>query len=156
MAAQPAQTYALPDFDREAVEALAALRAAQERAARAMAVVTAAAVVDILNDGDREAPFDAAHLEVIEAADGSLHASGTYWTAAGEEKAFAEKVGDHAAHWSVHEMNEWVEYLDYGNQHVWKSLVQEAGTLGGRKVFRFDLAKAAALPLGPAPASPQA
>ncbi|MET9935450.1 MULTISPECIES: hypothetical protein [unclassified Streptomyces] len=151
MTAQPAQTYSLPDFHAEATDAVAALQAAQERVARVMAVVTAAAVVDILTNWDREAPFDAAHLELIESADGSLHASGTYWTTTGDEKTFAGELDDHTAYWARHEMNEWVEYLDGENRHVWEPLVQEAGTLGGRKVFRFDLAKAAALPIGPAP-----
>ncbi|MGA5497733.1 hypothetical protein ACPCSP_25555 [Streptomyces cinereoruber] len=144
MTAQPRQTYPVPDLGGQAHEALEALRLAQERIGRVMAAVTAVAVVDVLTDHHREAEFDAAHAELIEAADGSLHATGRYWTAAGEEKALAEAHGDR---WVVHEMNEWVPYMDYDNEHVWKPLVEPLEDRNGQRVYRLDLRKAAALPL---------
>ncbi|MEU6928974.1 hypothetical protein AB0A05_07400 [Streptomyces sp. NPDC046374] len=154
MTVKPGQTYSLPDIGGAAHEAIDALHAARERVGRVMAVVTALAVVDILNDHDHEAPFDAAHAEVIEADDGSLHATGRYWTAAGEERTFAEAVGERTAHWGVFEMNEWTPYLCDENESVWKPLVEELAPRRGQRVYRLDLAKAVALPVGSDPEAP--
>ncbi|MFD4320564.1 hypothetical protein [Streptomyces sp. NPDC058548] len=147
MTAQPRQTYPLPDIGNAAHEALAALHKERDRVGRVMAVVTASAVVDILTDHDRAAPFDAAHAELIEAEDGSLHATGRYWTADGQERTFADSVGERDANWGVYGMNEWTPYLDYDNDRVWKPLVDELPPRNGQKVYRLDLAKAAALPV---------
>ncbi|MFC7791378.1 hypothetical protein [Streptomyces cinereoruber] len=147
MTTQPRQTYPVPDIDGPAHEALEALRLAQDRIGRVMAAVTAVAVVDILTDHNRDAPFDAAHAELIEATDGSLRATGRYWTASGEEKTFAETVGDYSAYSAVHDANEWVEYMGYDNEHVWKPLVERLENRGGQRIYRLDLRKAAALPL---------
>ncbi|MGA5643373.1 hypothetical protein ACPCTN_32105 [Streptomyces cinereoruber] len=146
MTAQPRQTYPLPDIGGVAHEALDALHKAHDRVGRVMAVVTALAVADILTDNDHDAPFDAAHAELIEAVDGSLHATGRYWTASGEGRTFADVVGGHAHNWGVFGMNEWTPYLGYENEDVWKPLVDELPPRNGRKVYRIDLAKAAALP----------
>ncbi|THA54255.1 hypothetical protein [Streptomyces sp. A1136] len=142
--------YPLPDgreISTAAHDALNAHFAAVERLGRVMAVVTAAAVRDILTDNDHDAPFDAAHAELIEAADGSLHGTGRYWTADGTETSFTEAIGEQAAGMGVFGMNEWTPYLGYENEKVWKPLVEELPPRGGQQVYRLDLAKAAALPL---------
>ncbi|MEU2487069.1 hypothetical protein ABZ593_20980 [Streptomyces sp. NPDC012617] len=128
-------------------EALNAHTAAVARLGRVMAVVTAAAVRDILTDTDHDAPFDAAHAELVAAPDGSLHGTGRYWTADGTETSFTEAVGEHEAAMGVFGMNEWTPFLGYDNQKVWKPLVEELPARDGQKAYRFDLAKAAALPL---------
>ncbi|MFD4315019.1 hypothetical protein [Streptomyces sp. NPDC058548] len=117
------------------------------RLGRVMAVVTAAAVRDILTDHDHAAPFDAAHAELIEAEDGSLHATGRYWTKDGTETSFNEAIGERAGEMGVFGMNEWTPYMGYENQAVWKPLVTALPSRHGQTVYRFDLAKAAALPL---------
>ncbi|MFJ7586983.1 hypothetical protein ACIQZO_06230 [Streptomyces sp. NPDC097617] len=142
--------YPLPDgraISMAAHEALAAHFQAGARLGRVMAVVTAAAVRDILTDHDHEAPFDAAHTELVEAADGALYGTGRYWTADGTETSFTEAVGEHEAAMGVYGMNEWTPYLDHGNRDVWKPLVTELPARNGQPAYRLDLAKAAALPL---------
>ncbi|MFF0395177.1 hypothetical protein ACFYSJ_05225 [Streptomyces sp. NPDC005248] len=141
--------YQLPDGQKigtAADEALQDLSKAQERVGRVMALVTAAAVRDILTDNNHDAPFDATHAELIEAPDGSLHATGRYWTADGTETSFTatlrRSTGD-----EVFDMNEWVPYLDSDNERVWKPLVEEMPAKDGQRVYRIDLTKAAALPL---------
>lgn len=144
------KAYPLPDGDKistAAHEALDAHFAAVARLGRVMAVVTAAAVRDILTDSDHDAPFDAAHAELVEAADGSLHATGRYWKTDGTEASFTEAIGEQAAGMGVFGMNEWTPYLGYENQDVWKPLVTELPARNGQPAYRFDLAKAAALPL---------
>ncbi|MEV8590917.1 hypothetical protein AB0424_28655 [Streptomyces sp. NPDC051180] len=147
MAAQLRRTYTLPDIGNAAHEALEALHKAHDRVGRVMAVVTAMAVVDILTDHDDAAPFDAAHAELIEAEDGSLHATGRYWTAAGEERTFTDAVGEDRGHWGVFGMNEWTPNLGYENEGVWKPLVDPLAPRNGQKVYRIDLAKAVTLPV---------
>ncbi|MDH6189154.1 hypothetical protein M2168_002186 [Streptomyces sp. CZ24] len=142
--------YPLPDdqaLGKAAHEALNAHWAAAARLGRVMAVVTAAAVRDILTDHDHDAPFDATHAELVEAADGSLHGTGRYWTADGTETSFTEAIGQHEAATGVHGMNEWAPYLGDTNRAVWSPLVEEMPDRDGQQVFRLDLAKAAALPL---------
>ncbi|GAA2948426.1 hypothetical protein ACFPN0_15125 [Kitasatospora cinereorecta] len=142
--------YPLPDgqaISTAAHEALNAHFAAVARLGRVMAVVTAAAVRDILTDNDHDAPFDAAHAELVEAADGSLHGTGRYWTADGTETSFTEAIGEHEAAMGVFGMNEWTPYLGYENQDVWKPLVTKLPDRNGQPAYRLDLAKAAALPL---------
>ncbi|WP_434593308.1 hypothetical protein [Streptomyces sp. A5-4] len=142
--------YPLPDgrtISTAAHEALNAHFAAVTRLGRVMAVVTAAAVRDVLTDNDHEAGFDAAHAELVEAVDGSLHATGRYWTADGTETSFTEAIGEADAGMGVFGMNEWVPYLGYENSDVWKPLVTTLPDRDGQPAYRFDLAKAAALPL---------
>lgn len=141
--------YPLPDGQKigtAAHEALQGLFKAQERVGRVMALVTAAAVRDILTANDHDAPFDATHAELTETADGSLYATGRYWTADGTQTSFTAALGTYAGD-EVFEMNEWVPYLDCDNERVWKPLVEEVPARDGQKIYRFDLLKAAALPL---------
>ncbi|WP_327123680.1 hypothetical protein [Streptomyces sp. NBC_01727] len=44
-------------------------------------------------------------------------------------------------------MNEWVPYLHYANERVWRPLVTKLPERDGQTVYRIDLAKAAGLPL---------
>lgn len=145
-----APAYPLPDgraISKAADEALTAHAAAVTRLGRVMAVVTAAAVRDILTGCDHDAPFDAAYAELIEAADGSLLGTGRYWTADGMQTSFTEAIGEFDAGMGVHGMNEWTPYLDDTNREVWGPLVEEMPDRDGRAVYRIDLARAAALPL---------
>ena len=142
--------YPLPDgqaISKAAEAALNAYFAAVARLGRVMAVVTAAAVRDILTNCDHDAPFDAAYAELVEAEGSSLHATGRYWTADGTETSFTEAIGEVDAGSSVFDMNEWTPYLNDGNREVWGPLVEEMADRDGRPVYRIDLAKAAALPL---------
>lgn len=113
--------YSLPDGQKISIaahEALQDLFKAHGRVGRVMALVTAAAVRDILTDCDHDAPFDAVHAELIEAADGSLHGTGRYWTADGTETSFTEAIGETDAGMGVFGMNEWTPYLGYENEAV--------------------------------------
>ncbi|GGZ23473.1 hypothetical protein GCM10010387_15820 [Streptomyces inusitatus] len=142
--------YPLPDSGTLSVAAQTALNASHQaayRLGRVMAVVAAAAVRDILTGHDHEAAFDAAGVELTETADGSLQATGWYWTAAGEQHTFAEAIGEREASWSVSGMNEWTSYLDDSNRDVWHPLCTEALDRDGCPAYRLDLAKAAALPI---------
>ncbi|WP_326814019.1 hypothetical protein [Streptomyces sp. NBC_01763] len=145
-----APAYQLPDsraLSTAAHEAMNAYHAAAERLGRVMAVVTAAAVRDIMTGNDSaDVPFDATHAELMEAADGSLHATGRYWTADGTETSFTATLGTYAGD-EIFDMNEWVPYLNHDNERVWKPLVTKLPERDGRAVYRIDLAKAAGLPL---------
>lgn len=93
--------YQLPDsgtLGAAALESLNAVEKANDRLGRVMAVVTAAAMRDILTDFDHSAPFDAARVQLTEGEDGSLFPTGRYWTAAGEERMFADADGLGAIH----------------------------------------------------------
>ncbi|WP_433916974.1 hypothetical protein [Streptomyces sp. NBC_01744] len=148
--APQALAYQLPDgrtLSTAAHEAMNAYHAATERLGRVMAVVTAAAVRDILTGNDTAGvPFDATHAELMEAADGLLHATGRYWTADGTETSFTATLGTYAGG-EVFDMNEWVPYLNYDNERAWKPLVTKLPERDGQAVYRIDLAKAAGLPL---------
>ena len=135
--------------------ALNAAHAAHEQLGRAMAVVTAAAVRDILTGHEPGAPFDARAVELVEGESGSLFPTGRYWTAAGGERTFTEAVGESDAGNGVHDMSEWTVYLDDSTADVWRPLCVELPDCDGRPAFALDLIRAAALPLDePAPASP--
>ncbi|MEU7156036.1 hypothetical protein AB0A98_06265 [Streptomyces chrestomyceticus] len=121
------------------------LAKALDRFGRAMAVTVAAAVRDILTGFDRAAPFDAAHLELVESTDGSLWATGRYWTTVGEERTFATTPGVHDASKSVDELNEWAPYLDSSTSRVWGPLVSKLPVVEGRTAYRLDLVQAASL-----------
>lgn len=141
--------YQLPDgheLGTAAHEALQNHFNAVERLGRVMAVVTAAAVRDILTDGDPDAPFDATHAELAEGEDGCLYATGRYWKADGTQTSFTATLGASAAD-GVFEMNEWVPYLMDENRKVWCALVEEMPDQDGNPAFRIDLAKAGSLPL---------
>ncbi|MFE0765386.1 hypothetical protein [Streptomyces smyrnaeus] len=145
-----APAYELPDSSALSAAAHAAvneLHAAQERIGRVMAVVTAAAVRDILTGCDPDAPFDAAWVEVTETADGTLFASGAYWTTAGERRTFVGDLGEAEGGNGVFDMNEWTPYLDRTTEDVWKAVSERLEDRDGKRVFRIDLAKAAVLPL---------
>ncbi|WP_439082097.1 hypothetical protein [Streptomyces sp. WL006] len=142
--------YALPDSDAIGAavdDALSALHQAQDRIGRVMAVVTAAAVRDILTGDTPGAPFDATHVELMATEDGSLHATGRYWAADGTEALFTETLGATEGGNAVFDMNEWTPYLDRENEGIWRPLVTVLPERHGRPVYRLDLAKAAALPL---------
>ncbi|MFD6936295.1 hypothetical protein ACFWAP_09105 [Streptomyces goshikiensis] len=126
-------------------DAVASHQAAVYRLARVMAVVTAAAVRDILTNCDHTAPFDAAYAELVQDRTGGLWASGKYWTTAGEERTFSSTPGVERPEDGLYEMNEWVPYLDGSNHSIWRPLVEDLADQGPYKAYRFDLAKAAAL-----------
>ncbi|MER6409228.1 hypothetical protein ABT269_38480 [Streptomyces viridosporus] len=128
--------------------ALDAAQAVYHRLGRAMAVATAAAVRDILTGHEPDAPFDAAGVELVEGEDGALFPTGRYWTLSGEERTFAETVGEGEAGSGIHGMSEWTVYLDDHTQDVWRPLCSRLPGRNGRPVWRLDLLRAAALPLG--------
>lgn len=92
--------------------ALGAATDAHDQLGRAMVVVTAAAVRDILTGHEPDAPFDAAGVELVEAERGPLYPTGRYWTLTGEERTFTEAVGESEAGNGIHDMSEWTAYLD--------------------------------------------
>ncbi|WP_433856683.1 hypothetical protein [Streptomyces kronopolitis] len=144
------RAYPLPDgsaISTAAHKTLGELHAVQQKVGHVMAVVTAAAVRDILTGCDHDAPFDAAWVEVAETPDGTLFASGAYWTTAGERRTFIDDLGEADGGTGVFEMNEWTPYLDDTNREVWEPISERLADRDGCRVFRIDLAKAAALPL---------
>ncbi|WTW95421.1 hypothetical protein OG216_19460 [Streptomycetaceae bacterium NBC_01309] len=150
MTNQQAPAYPLPptrEISAAAHESLDAVRAAADRLGRVMAVVTAAAVRDILTRYTEGAGFDATHIELLEAADGSLFTKGRYWTADGTERTFAATPGVDDPEIAVHDINEWTYHLDERTSPVWLTLVTDLPDRNGFTAYRFDLAKAAALPL---------
>ncbi|MCX5326307.1 hypothetical protein [Streptomyces sp. NBC_00120] len=145
-----ARAYLLPDghaISTAIDSVLAELNAVQQRVGRVMVVVTAAAVRDVLTGCDHDAPFDAAWAEVVEQLDGTLFASGAYWTAAGERRTFVGDFGLTDGSNAVFDMNEWTPYLDGTNRGVWEPISERLADRDGRRVFRIDLAKAAELSL---------
>ncbi|MFE2425005.1 hypothetical protein [Streptomyces hokutonensis] len=118
---------------------------AHEQLGRVMAVVTAAAVRDILTGCKPDAPFDAAAVELVEGEDGSLFPNGRYWTMAGDERTFTETVGLTEAGNGIHEMSGWTAYLDDDTRDVWRPLCGELPDRNGRPAYRVDLVRAAAL-----------
>ncbi|MEU5476838.1 hypothetical protein [Streptomyces mirabilis] len=150
--------YQIPaDLGTIAHAALNAAHAADEQLGRAMAVVTAAAVRDILTGHEPTAPFDASAVELVEGESGSLFPTGRYWTMAGDERTFTEAVGKAEAGNGVHGMSEWTVYLNDNTADVWRPLCSELPDGDGRPAFALDLIRAAALPLNePAHASPAA
>ncbi|WP_327345942.1 hypothetical protein [Streptomyces europaeiscabiei] len=142
--------YQLPDarvLGTAATEALEAARRANERLGRVMAIVTAAAVRDILTGHEAAAPFDAVRAELVEGEDGSLFPTGRYWTAAGDERTFTEAVGASEAGNGIHGMSEWTVHLDDDNRHVWEPLCTELPDRDRRPAWGIDLVRAAALDL---------
>ncbi|WP_331733956.1 hypothetical protein OHU34_46200 (plasmid) [Streptomyces sp. NBC_00080] len=140
--------YLLPDpatISTAAHAAVSASQTASESLGRVMAVVTAAAVRDILTGHDANTRFDAARLELLEGSHGALSATGRYWTVAGEERTFARDVGDTDAGNALHDMNEWVAYLGDSNYHVWRPLCDELPDRDRRPAYALDLVKAAQL-----------
>ncbi|MEU6680861.1 hypothetical protein [Streptomyces sp. NPDC046925] len=138
----PRPAYQLPDTDTLAAavdEALADHDRAAERLGRLMAVVTARAMRDALTDGDPGAPFDATHAELTETETSALFATGRYWSADGAEHMLEANA--------VFDMNEWITYLAEASHTVWSYLVTDLPDRDNRPVYRFDLVKAAALPL---------
>ncbi|MDQ0962002.1 hypothetical protein QFZ66_005880 [Streptomyces sp. B4I13] len=128
---------------------------AHEQLGRVMAVVTAAAVRDILTGCKPDAPFDAAAVELVEDADGSLFPNGRYWTMAGDERTFTETVGLTEAGNGIHDMSGWTAYLNDNTRDVWGPLCTKLTDRDGRPAYALDLAQAATLPLDPpAPATP--
>ncbi|MFF4292117.1 hypothetical protein ACFY0N_00505 [Streptomyces vinaceus] len=148
--APQAPAYQLPtgrQISTAAHDSLAARDAAIDRLGRVMAVVTAAAVRDILTDCDHDAGFDAAHVELTEGASGSLFPTGRYWTTSGQELTFASTPGVERPEDGIYQMSEWTTYLDDSTRDVWWPLVEELADNKGRPAYRFDLAKAAGLSL---------
>ncbi|MFZ3595068.1 hypothetical protein [Streptomyces sp. BH104] len=126
---------------------IAELRHVQHRIGRVMAVVTAAAVRDVLTGRDHDAPFDAAWVELVEHEDRKLFASGAYWTAAGKRRTFLDDFGRADGANAALDLNDWTGDLDDTNREVWEPISERLDDRRGRRVFRMDLAKAAALPL---------
>ncbi|WP_086859756.1 hypothetical protein [Streptomyces milbemycinicus] len=152
MANQPPTrpAYEIPsNVSAEAHAALDAAHAAHKRLGRAMVVTAAAAVCDILTGHEPHAPFDAAGVELIECADGSLFPSGRYWTTADIERTFTEAVGETEAEDGIHDMSEWTAYLNDDTRDVWRPLCSQLDDREGRPAYRLDLLRAAALPLTP-------
>ncbi|MFJ3249104.1 hypothetical protein [Streptomyces sp. NPDC086782] len=130
-------------------------RTAHEQLGRVMAVVTAAGVRDILTGHQPDAPFDAASLELVEGED-SLFPTGRYWTMAGDERTFAEDVGQTEAGNALHDLSGWTAYLDDSTRDVWRPLCEERPDRDDRPVFSLDLVRAASLTLDPpSPAAPE-
>ncbi|KQW13539.1 hypothetical protein [Streptomyces sp. Root369] len=150
--------YTIPaDLGTVAHTALDGATDAHDQLGRAMVVVIAAAVRDILTGNEPDAPFDAAGLELVEAERGPLYPTGRYWTLAGEERTFTEAVGESEAGNGLHDMSEWTAYLDDHTRYVWYPLCTELPDRDGCPAYRLDLLKAAAVPLAPPapePASP--
>ncbi|GGQ49950.1 hypothetical protein GCM10010250_21930 [Streptomyces althioticus] len=133
--------------------ALTAARDTDEQLGRVMLVVTAAAVRDILTGHQPDAPFDAGSLELAEGEDGSLFPTGRYWTAACDERTFADAIGQTEAGNAVHDMSEWTRYLNDDTRDVWRPLCSEMPDRDRRPVYRLDLLRAAAVTLDePSPA----
>ncbi|WP_438306576.1 hypothetical protein ACSHXN_43875 (plasmid) [Streptomyces sp. HUAS TT11] len=124
---------------------MSASQAANESLGRVMAVVTAAAVRDTLTGHGDRAHFDAVRLELEEGADGSLLATGRYWTVSGEERTLARDLGDTDPGIALHDMNEWVAYLNEGNHHIWRPLCTKLLDRDRNPVYALDLVKAAGL-----------
>ncbi|MGO4420919.1 hypothetical protein AB4Z54_19895, partial [Streptomyces sp. MCAF7] len=125
MANQPPTrpAYEIPsNLSAEAHAALDATHAAHERLGRAMVVTAAAAVRDILTGHEPHAPFDAAGVELVECADGSLIPSGRYWTTVDIERTFTEAVGETEAENGIDGMSEWTAYLNDDTRDVWRPL----------------------------------
>ncbi|QKW06952.1 hypothetical protein HUT18_11650 [Streptomyces sp. NA04227] len=144
------RAYPLPDgreLSRAVDKAIRELYAAQQRAGRAMTVVAAATVRDILTGCDHDAPFDAAWAEFTETWSGSLFATGAYWMAAGERRTFVDDLGQTEGMNAVLDMNEWTSYLDDTNREVWEPISERLPDRDGTRVWRLDLGKAAALSL---------
>ncbi|WP_019548605.1 hypothetical protein [Streptomyces sulphureus] len=64
---------------------------------------------------------DAAWVEVTESPDGTLFASGAYWTTAGERRTFVGDLGEVDGGNGVFDMNEWTPYLDRTTEDVWEA-----------------------------------
>ncbi|MEW1700378.1 hypothetical protein [Streptomyces sp. NPDC091278] len=147
----PRSTYSIPDGPLEGDAVHAAVTAAikaDTRLARLLLVYIAAGVRDILTGGDPEAPFDASYVELRPASDGSLILTGRYWTAAGDTRTFDSTEGVEKSPWgAAYEMNEWVPYLDNGNDRVWRPLVITQELFGTVVGYRLDLVRAAAHPV---------
>ncbi|MFE6186479.1 hypothetical protein ACFQ6U_18850 [Streptomyces sp. NPDC056465] len=149
----PAPSYSIPDgaVERAALhDAIHNTHQASQRLARGVIVVIAAAVRDILTNNHPGAPFDAVYAELREARDGSLWATGRYWTKNGEDRTFATTEGVEDPDMATYGMNEWVPYLDGSNYDTWGPFVTELPVDPSRlgRSYRFDLARAAVLDLG--------
>ncbi|PWI05484.1 hypothetical protein DIZ27_38800 [Streptomyces sp. NWU339] len=148
--------YQLPDshaLGAAVTKALDDARQANGQLGRVIAVVTAAAVRDVLTGHQPDALFDAARLELVEGEDGSLFPTGRYWAQAGEERTFTEAVGLTEAGNAVHDMSGWTACLDDATRHAWRPLCEELPDHDGRPAYSLDLARAAALTIDePAPA----
>ncbi|MFB0617252.1 hypothetical protein [Streptomyces sp. AGS-58] len=143
--------YRLPDTSVLSVvvrEALDDATASRERLGRVMAVVTAAAVRDILTGHRPDAPFDASAIELVEGEDSALFPSGRYWTIAGRERTFTDAVGRIRAANTQRRMTEWTAYLNDTTRDVWHPLCRELDDRDGRPAFALDLHRTAALTLG--------
>ncbi|MFD6343639.1 hypothetical protein ACFWF9_02790 [Streptomyces roseolus] len=125
-------------------EAVSAAYDAAQRLARSALVIIAAAVQQILTNHseDPRAPFDACHLELLEADDMSLWSTGRYWTADGKELTFGTTPGVEGAEMALFGLNEWVPCLDDSNRDTWNPLVTMPPRTGRRR-YRLDLVRAA-------------
>lgn len=144
----PHAAYALPpqrDIDRSRDAAAQLLNAATLYHARVMCLLAAAAVRDILTDGQSTTAFDAAALDLHLLPRGRVHAPGTYRTTNGQQRQITDPH-------DMYELDEWTGALNADNAAGWRPLCTRAGRLhDGTIHYRLDLTKACALPHPPDP-----
>ncbi|MEW1804203.1 hypothetical protein ACIGO7_07870 [Streptomyces virginiae] len=134
------ESYQLPD-DRHLAQALDRAEAPDAKAddvARIMCLLLAAEVRDILTDHQYPAPFDATGLELLCTADGTVRASGAYWTGDGTRREFEEAGAEY-------HLGAWACELDNTNRDTWSPLCEPLGDNGHTARYRLDLIRAAAL-----------
>ncbi|WP_406738591.1 hypothetical protein OG365_24550 [Streptomyces sp. NBC_00853] len=135
------QSYQLPDglHLAQALDRAEAPDAPAADIARSMCLLLAATVRDILTDHDHDAAFDATDLELLfTLANGTVNASGSYWTGDGTCREFAGTE-------DTYDLNGWAHSLDETNRETWASLCEVLGENGHTVRYRLDLTRAAAL-----------
>lgn len=138
--------YAHPDLAamHQAVEdADRTLATAADYRARVQCTVIAAAVRDVLTDGDTHAPCDAASIAFWVGNDGTRMPHPVYWTTADEQRSFP--VND-----DFRELCALVGGLNSANRAGWEPLCTTTDDHGAVSWYRLDLVQAAQLP----PAAP--
>ncbi|WP_331756618.1 hypothetical protein [Streptomyces sp. NBC_01568] len=135
-----AQSYTLPDSLTlaEAADRTEAHGAAPADVARAVCLLLAATVRDLLTGDDHDAKFDAVGLELLRNhVLGTMTATGYYWTADGGRRQFEEACASY-------ELTGWSCDLTDENRDAWEALctVLDGDDLSTR--YRLDLPRAAA------------
>ncbi|WP_327267161.1 hypothetical protein OG444_40230 (plasmid) [Streptomyces sp. NBC_01232] len=135
-----AQSYTLPDSLTLAEAADRADDCSTDSAAvaRAVCLLLAATVRDLLTKGDHDAGFDATGLELLRHhVLGTMTATGYYWTADGGRHQFEEANASY-------DLTGWSCDLTDKNQDAWEPLCTalDGDDLGTR--YRLDLPRAAA------------
>ncbi|MFE3557284.1 hypothetical protein ACFXKW_20815 [Streptomyces sp. NPDC059193] len=140
MTDRTSQSYTLPDciYLAEAAD-VDPTTADPAHVARAMCLLLAGTVRDLLTETDHDAPFDATGLELcLLHATGEVKATGFYWTAGGEYREFPG-VED------TYHLNGWTCDLNDHNGEAWKPLCDLIGGDVNATRYRLDLTRAAAL-----------